>query len=243
MTMAKRLSDRSDYLSTFAAHVTHELKTPLTSIRGAAELILDAGEKMPPEARQRFLANVMADSERMNALLDRLRELARADNPALGGVTSLGAVADELRARFTSLNIVLEADPETPIAMSLENALIVFGNLFDNANHHSAHRVRLAAGQQGDRLVISVRDDGAGISEGNRERIFDPFFTTRRAEGGAGMGLGIVRALMRAHGGDIALEPSEQGAAFAVMFAAPTPPQAPPASWRDVLARFGRAQN
>ena len=223
--------------------MTHELKTPLTSIRGAAELMLDAGEKMAPEARERFLANVLADSERMNALLDRLRELARADNPALGGVTSLGAVADELRQRFEALDIVLEADPETPIAMSLENALIVFGNLCDNANHHGAHRVRLEAGQKADQLVIFVRDDGSGISKGNRERIFDPFFTTRRAEGGAGMGLGIVRALMRAHGGDIVLEPSEQGAAFAVMFAAPTPPQAPRASWRDVLARFVRAQN
>src|SRR5690348_7521273 len=81
MTMAKRLSDRSDYLATFTAHVSHELKTPLTSIRGAAELMQDSAERMDASTRQRFLANVLLDAARMTALLDALRELARAENP------------------------------------------------------------------------------------------------------------------------------------------------------------------
>ena len=65
-------------------------------------------------------------------------------------------------------------------------------------------------------MRVRVTDDGVGVSPGNRARIFDPFFTTRRAEGGTGLGLGIVRALLRAHGGDIDLAESERGAAFAL---------------------------
>ena len=229
MTMAKRLSDRSDYLSTFASHVTHELKTPLTAIKGAAELMLDA-DAMAPEVRRRFVENILADAERMTALLERLRELGRADNPALGGATTLDEVAADLRRRFEGVHVGVVSEAETPIAMSLENALIVFGNLLDNARHHGATRVDLVARPSPERLIVLVRDDGAGVSPGNRDKIFDPFFTTRRAEGGAGMGLGIVRALLRAHGGDIRLEQSEQGATFAVLFAR-NPSLAEQASW------------
>ncbi|HYD89759.1 MAG TPA: ATP-binding protein [Vitreimonas sp.] len=214
MIMARRLSDRSDYLSGFANHVSHELKSPLTAIRGAAELIRDAESTMTPEQRERFLSNLLADTERIGALLDRLRELARADNPILGGATSLSEVAQALRARFEGLAVELQAETAPPAAMSAENADIVFGHLADNALRHGASRLSIGAREQGAKLVVEVGDNGAGISEGNRARIFDPFFTTRRAEGGTGMGLGIVRALLRAHGGDIALAESAAGAAF-----------------------------
>ena len=74
--------------------------------------------------------------------------------------------------------------------------------------------MEIQAYEEAGKLVVHVADNGAGVSAGNRERIFDPFFTTRRAEGGTGMGLGIVRALLRAHGGDIALGESADGAVF-----------------------------
>lgn len=214
MTMAKRLSDRSDYLSGFANHVSHELKTPLTAIKGAAELMRDAQSAMTAEERERFLSNVLKDSERISVLLDRLREMARADNPELGGAVGLAAVVQTLRERFEETPISLDAEGTPPLAMSAENAHIVFGHLVDNSVRHGATEVAITARDEGGRLRVSVRDNGAGVSEGNRARIFDPFFTTRRAEGGTGMGLGIVRALLRAHGGDIALENSDGGAAF-----------------------------
>lgn len=242
MTMAKRLSERSDYLSTFAAHVTHELKTPLTSIRGAAELMLDAGEKMSAETRQRFLDNVLSDAARMTALLDSLRELARADNPVLGGVTTLRAVADALKARFENLHISVNGDDALP--MSLDNALIVFGHLADNAAKHGAARFDLAIVGDGARDVdVRVRDDGAGVSPANRAHIFDPFFTTRRDQGGTGMGLGIVRALMRAHGGDILLEDSAAGACFLVRFLAPSAPPPARRRWNPFAVKSGAAKS
>lgn len=212
MSMARRLQDRSDYLSGFANHVSHELKSPLTAIKGAAELIRDSESTMTAEQRERFLSNLLADTERIGALLDRLRDLARADNPTLGGKAPLAEVAQALRERFPAIELTLAG--EGAIAMSAENAQIVFGHLVDNSIRHGARRVAIAAEQAGERLRVRVSDNGAGVSPGNRERIFDPFFTTRRAEGGTGMGLGIVRALLRAHGGDIALEYSREGAVF-----------------------------
>ncbi|MEZ6023717.1 MAG: HAMP domain-containing sensor histidine kinase [Hyphomonadaceae bacterium] len=213
MTMARRLSDRSNYLSSFASHVSHELKTPLTAIKGAAELMRDADTTMTHEERERFLTNVLSDVTRISALLDRLREMARADNPQLGGAVQLADLLPALRERFEALQ--LDVSGETAmLSLSPENAQIVFGHLLDNAQRHGAKRVEIVAGEQEGAMVILVVDDGAGVSPGNRERIFDPFFTTRRAEGGTGMGLGIVRALLRAHGGDIDLADSERGAAF-----------------------------
>jgi two-component system sensor histidine kinase CreC len=216
MTMARRLQDRSDYLSGFANHVSHELKSPLTAIRGAAELIRDGESGMTPEQRERFLSNLLADTDRISALLDRLLQLARADNPVLGGSTSLAAVAQGIRERFESLTLSIDETTAPMIAMSDENANIVFGHLADNSVRHGATALSISAHGDGDKLVVRVADNGAGISTGNRARIFDPFFTTRRAEGGTGMGLGIIRALLRAHGGDIALDDSVEGAAFLV---------------------------
>jgi signal transduction histidine kinase len=224
MSMAKRLSDRSDYLSTFANHVSHELKSPVTAIRGAAELMRDSESSMKPEERDRFLKNVLDDADRISALLDRLRELARADNPELGGATTLDAIVRQLRERFDDTEITFEAQADRAIAISEENALIVFGHLLDNSVRHGATRVTLRAQADGDEVRIDVGDDGAGVSSGNRERVFDPFFTTRRAEGGTGMGLGIVRALLRAHGGDIALAESDRGAAFVLKLPAADAP-------------------
>lgn len=214
MIMARRLSDRSDYLSGFANHVSHELKSPLTAIRGAAELMRDSESAMSSEQRERFLNNVLTDAERISVLLDRLRDMARADNPELGGESDLAESVRALSDRFDGLDVILEGAAEAKFAMSGENTQIVLGHLLDNSRHHGADRVVIAAQEQAGSLRIAVRDNGRGVSAGNRARIFDPFFTTRRAEGGTGMGLGIVRALLRAHGGDIALEESESGASF-----------------------------
>jgi signal transduction histidine kinase len=214
MSMAKRLSDRSDYLSTFAAHVTHEFKTPLSAILGAAELMQENDAAMSAEERARFLAHIRIDAERMSVLLDRLRELARADNPELGGSVKLSEIVFALRTRFAGVEIVSGADLALP--MSHENALIVFANLADNARCHGASEIVIAARTDAQRIMVRFSDNGSGVSPGNRARIFDPFFTTRREQGGAGMGLGIVRALLRAHGGDVALVESAEGAAFEV---------------------------
>lgn len=217
LDMAQNLFDRSDYIATFTAHVSHELKSPLTSIQGAAELLRDNGDAMSEPERSKFLGNIVSDTERLTALVRRLRDLAKADNPELGGKASVGAVVALLRQNTGILGFEATGEPEAEIAMSEENAGIVLAHLADNAAQHGASGIRIHVVPAETGVVsITVADDGAGISEGNRSRIFDPHFTTRRESGGTGMGLSIVDSLLRAHGGSIRLLPTDAGSAFEI---------------------------
>ena len=197
LDLAERLVDRTEYVSSFAAHVSHELKSPVTSIRGSAELLRDA--EMSKEERQRFLDHIIADSDRLTALLDSLRDLARADLDAEPGWSTVaGAIAGH------------------EMALGPEAARAVFGQLLRNAVEHGGTAVTITAERRGSMLHVRVADNGEGVSPGNRDRIFEPFFTTRRESGGTGMGLQIVRSMLAAHGGTIALLPSGSGAAFEI---------------------------
>ena len=97
--------------------------------------------------------------------------------------------------------------------MAAENLAAVLSHLADNAARHGAGTLEIRAARAGPALRVEVRDDGSGVSPGNRGRIFDSFFTTRREDGGTGMGLPIVRALLGAHGGSAALIDTERGRA------------------------------
>jgi two-component system, OmpR family, sensor histidine kinase CreC len=222
LEMAETLSHRSDHISTFAAHLTHELKSPLTSIRGAAELLQDSGSpgQLTHAERNRFLSNILSDTERIDAMVRRLRELAQAEAAQQGGSVVLESLIGDLRGRFPGLAIEAEGALGRTIAMSAENALIVLSHLADNAGRHNATVVRLAASDDADAVRVVVGNNGDAISPSNRERIFDAFFTTRRDSGGTGMGLAIAQAMLRANGGSIRLLPQEEGTAFEIRFPA-----------------------
>lgn len=228
ITMAERLSERSTYISTFAAHVSHELKSPITAIHGAAELLKDArlsGPPMTDEQTLRFLGNILGDTQRLTLLLARLRDLAEADNPATAGTTTLDLVVLQVRDAFPSLSIAILGDGAVPIAMSQENAVIVLSHLADNAARHHARHLRISPDVAQDRLIVAVSDDGEGISDNNRTKIFDPFFTTRRESGGTGMGLGIVQSMLKSHGGSIVLRAAGKGAMFELSLPVATAPR------------------
>jgi signal transduction histidine kinase len=216
LEMARRLNTRSSFISTFATHVSHELKSPLTSIQGAAELLRDDVDSpdMDDDDRRKFLDNIIADTGRLSEISTRLRDFARAENPVAVGAARPSAVITALRSAFTSLNIRASGDLDTPMRIAEENAAIVFSNLADNARRHGSSWLDISARREGDLLRIKVADDGEGVSPNNRGQIFDSFFTTRRDSGGTGMGLAIVRAMLDAHGGAIRLTDSEQGTAF-----------------------------
>jgi signal transduction histidine kinase len=202
LDLAGRLVDRTDYVSSFAAHVSHELRSPITSIRGAAELLRDA--EMSAAERARFLDHIIADADRLTALLDSLRELARAELSGEAATTTLREVlGDAAPAEHADVRLAIGATA----------ARAVFEQLRRNARENGATQIRIETAR-GAEMRIVVRDDGPGISPGHRDRVFEPFFTTRRESGGTGMGLAIVRAMLGAHGGGIEVLETEAGAAF-----------------------------
>ncbi len=209
LDLAQRLVDRTEYVSSFAAHVSHELKSPVTAIRGSAELLRDA--EMSADERRRFLDHIIADSDRLTGLLERLRELARADLDSTGGSSTIAAAVagDQLVALVGATGAAVSLGPEALKA--------VLQQLIRNAAEHGATRVTIDATPTEGMLRVRVSDNGTGISPGNRDRIFEPFFTTRRELGGTGMGLQIVSSMLAAHGGSIELAPSEAGAVFELL--------------------------
>ena len=216
--MAHGMAECAAYIRDFALHVSHEFKTPLTSIRGAMELIQEHGPAMPPEFMARLLANTVADTVRLETLLAQLLALARADMTRnQPGSCMVRAVLDRLEARYAQAGLaIVSRGGEAAEAVPVEGEILeaVLTHLFDNSLQHGANRidVRLEA----DRLVVT--DNGSGISAANAARLFEPFFTTRRGEGGTGLGLPIVRSMLAASGATISYEMAESGARFAIAF-------------------------
>lgn len=216
LIMARKLQDRSDYIRSFASHVSHELKSPLTSIRGAAELIRDDDGRMTEDERRRFADHIASDTIRLDRLLARLREHARAETMDAGGENVLLQDVINTLAKPDGLDIRTDMPAGLRIAMSAESAGIVLSNLAANAASHGAKTLTVKASERDGGSVVTVADDGEGISPGNRERVFEPFFTTRRDQGGTGMGLHIVKTLIDAHGGTIRLMEVPNGASFEI---------------------------
>ena len=218
--MAWSLEHRSEYIRNFATHVSHKFKTPLTAIQGAVELIEEHANDMSADQRARFLRNIAQDSQRLKLLVDRLLEMARADVLApAAGKTPLAPMVDSLQNRYqdAGMSISFSGDRSATVKVVPEVMEMVLTNLLTNSRQNGARKVEIVAENRGDVISVLVADDGNGISDANRENIFTPFFTTHRDEGGTGLGLGIVRSLLKAYGGDIGLEPSSRGAAFCVI--------------------------
>src|SRR6202011_5975920 len=216
--MARTLEDRADYIRGFAAHVSHEFKTPLTTIRGTVELLQEHFDSMSQEERARFLRNLEGEAERLARLVSRLLDLARADvAPGAEHARTLAAaliarVAE--RYRESGLALDVSASETLTLAIAEEALEMILVNLIENAFQHAGSQARVAVSlrRQGDVAALVVSDDGPGISIANAARIFTPFFTTARKHGGTGLGLPIVQSLARVHGGAVALLPSSKGA-------------------------------
>ena len=218
--MTEQLNARLKYISDFAADVAHEFKSPLTSIRGAAELLAE-GAADEPEARARFLANIQLDAERLDRLVSRLLELSRIETSSEAVTTVdlselVGRAIERSQTPEESICLEYESPIRTLPArrMDLETALL---NLLDNALRFSPEggrvTVRVVSPASGDEVAISVTDQGPGIPEAHRDRVFDRFFTTDPDGEGTGLGLAIVRSVAAAHGGTAEVSPSSGGGA------------------------------
>ncbi len=208
--MAHELDERLMYISELASNVSHEFKTPIASIRGAAELLRD-GAAEEPAARARFLGNILDDTERLARLVTRLLELSRIESrPEPLEPLDYRALVEDVVARHreTGADVTLRYEARAAhMRGRVDHLGSVLNNLIENglrfANGDATPRVEVTVTQQGDVLRTDVRDQGRGISEANVARVWDRFFTTARERGGTGLGLAIVRAVVEQHGGEV----------------------------------------
>jgi two-component system, OmpR family, sensor kinase len=224
--------------SAFVGDASHELRTPLTAMRGAVEILQsDAGSR--PEVRQRFLASLDTEMNRLLRLVEDLLTLDRADHsikqsskPLVHVETLLNDVVTDLQplAARRGIVIALAADGASHIHGDDAALRQLFINLLDNAMVHAPNGkkvdVRFAGDSADGMATIEIRDYGPGIAAADRDRVFDRFTrldsarsrahpqartSGERGAGGAGLGLAIARAIARDHGGDITVhDPADQ---------------------------------
>lgn len=213
--MTDALRNREATIRSFTDHVTHALKTPVSTIRAGIELLEDS-PTLTAEDRD-VLARIDGARSQIEAQLAALRNAARAREARYLGQTTLTEVASALRDAVPGLQFAISGDA-TPIPISSEGLMLILGHLAQNAADHGACQMTLDAKTDATGCTLDIRDDGSGISPGNAGHVFDPFFTTRPDTGGTGMGLAIVRNILAAHHGAIEHVPTASGASFRIAF-------------------------
>ncbi|MCV2882148.1 ATP-binding protein [Actibacterium sp. XHP0104] len=208
LSMADTLDQRSQEIATYTDHVTHELKSPVTSISGAAELL--QSDQISPENRAMLLDNIRSESGRMNTLLTRLREMTQLRQQPQTGPGDLAMMLPDI----DGLGIHIAQPGDTRVPLSNAHGEIILLHMAQNALAHGAQNLHLRYQNR----VLRIWDDGDGISEQDAARLTDPFFTTRRAQGGTGMGLAIVAALLEIYGARLHVIPNAGGAVFEIRF-------------------------
>lgn len=222
--------------SQFVANVTHELKTPLTSIMGYIELL--KGEPRQEEVRQDFYEIMQIEAERLQHLIDDLLLLGEIENSKELHLQTcdLSAVLQEtarsLRPLAQKQQVTLHTDAEPGLSITANPLRLrqLFTNLLDNALKYNrpGGSVEASARREGDALIIRVADTGIGIDPIHFERLFERFYRVdkgrSREMGGTGLGLSIVKHIVQLYGGEIRVESQPgEGSVFTVRLPGPEP--------------------
>lgn len=215
-------ADRLSAIGQLAAGLAHEIRNPLASIDGAAELLDVADDQ--PELRKETVGIIRKECSRLNRLLTSLLDFARPRNPEWREV-DLSKVLDSVvdlvsHSARKSINFHKETGPGVLGILGDEEQLTqVILNLTLNAAQAmpDGGDVWLTTQRDDDGIVIQVRDQGAGILEENLDKIFDPFFTTK--DTGTGLGLSVVHQIVTQHGGTVTVTRNQdRGTTFSLFF-------------------------
>ena len=215
-------ADRLSAIGQLAAGLAHEIRNPLASIDGAAEVLEPGGE--PEEVRRETLGIIRKECARLFRLLTNLLDFARPREPEWGAVDVarvLDSVIDLVRhSGGKRIRFHREAAPDLPpLHGDPEQIEQVILNLTINAVQAMPEGgdIHLRAARRGGGIVIQVKDQGVGIPAEQLDRIFDPFFTTKHE--GTGLGLSVVHQIVTHHGGSVTAEPNgPQGMTFTLWF-------------------------
>ena len=220
----------------FVNQVSHELKTPLTNIRMYAELLDERLDDEDGKTRQ-HLGVIVSESQRLSRLIGNvltfarqqrnkvvLRLARRSVDEVVGSV--IGNFRPSLEAK--GVEITFAAGAGEPVGVDADVLEQILGNLFGNVEKYAAlgGLMAVTSTREGDKTIICVADRGPGIPHRLRAAIFDPFCraSDKLTEGtsGTGIGLAIARDLARLHGGDVTLDPTEEGASFIIALHTPS---------------------
>ncbi len=217
--------ERSDLVAT----VAHELRSPLTGVKGFVQALLNRWDKLNDDQKKLMLTTVHADSERLSRLIAELLDVARIDTGRLSlfprpsdAAALVGRVVDSVQAS-TARQIELSVDDHLPeVSVDPDKFTQVVTNLVENGVRHGEGTVsvgvrRLGPGHEFEGVRIVVEDEGEGIAPEMRRRVFTKFWTSG-VRGGSGLGMYLVNGLVRAHGGSVLIGDTEAGGARIELF-------------------------
>ena len=225
---------REQLRSTLLSSVSHDLRTPLATVIGAASALL-SGNSIPEPDRKELLHSILEEAERLERLVRNLLAMTRLEGgpvamrrelQPLDGI--VGAVLERLGPRAGERAITTELPPDLA-PVEVDGMLIeqLITNLFENALAHApaGTAIEIRASAAGSNVRVEVVDHGPGVPAEHRERIFEKFHRVKRSGGGVGLGLAICRGIVEAHGGTIHVEEVEGGGArFVFTLPAGSPP-------------------
>jgi two-component system, OmpR family, sensor histidine kinase KdpD len=216
--------------------VSHDLRSPLASMIGAAGTLISYEDKLPPQERRDLLQAILGEGQRLDRYIQNLLDMTRLGHGTLklnrdwtDSAEIVAAAVTRLRKLFPELRVETISPPDT-VLLYVHPALIeqALFNILENAARFSPpdEAVRVTVHGSGERLLIDVRDRGPGIPEDERARIFDMFYSVSRgdrAPQGTGLGLAICRGMIGAHGGSVEALPGD-GIGTTIRISLPLPP-------------------
>ncbi len=224
----------------FLGMVSHELRMPLTSVRGAATTLIDAAADLDPAEMRQFHRIIVDRADHMRELIGDLLDVARIETGTLRvhpEPADLAVLVDRARIAFTSAgsgnDLAIDVAPDLPLVMVDRQRIVqVIGNLLSNAARHSPESsiIQLSVARAGIEVEVSVTDQGRGIPAEDLPRLFSKFYRKedRDAIGDTGLGLSICKGIVEAHGGRIHAESDGPGLGARFAFTLPIAQDAEP---------------
>ncbi len=245
------LEEQERLRAEFLGMVSHELRMPLTSIRGAATAVLEAAADLDPAEMRQFQRIIVDQSDRMRELIGDLLDVARIETgtlPVDPEPVDVAALVDRARNAFTGAGgrnpLAIELEPDLPLALADRRRIVqVIGNLLSNAAQHSPEDsvITVSAERKGVHVEVCVADLGRGIPAEDLPRLFRRFSGEEGhgSGGDSGLGLAICKGIVEAHGGRIRAESEGPGLGARFAFTLPAVHDAQPA--RSSRSRRGGA--